>query len=73
LRNYKDGNAKIDAFLDDYALLAQAFMSLYEITFDEQWLYKAKGLLDYTKEHFSDPNNPLYYYTSPPKLMPCCR
>ena len=64
LRNYKDGKAKIDAFLDDYALLAQAFMSLYEITFDEQWLYKAKELLEYAKEHFSDPNNPLYYYTS---------
>ncbi len=64
LRNYKDGKAKIDGFLDDYALLAQALMSLYEITFDEQWLYKAKELLDYTKEHFSDPGNPLYYYTS---------
>ncbi len=63
LRNYKDGKAKIHAFLDDYALLAQAFMSLYEITFDEQWLYKAKALIDYAEEHFNDPNSPLHYYT----------
>ncbi len=63
LRNYKDGHAKIDAFLDDYVLLAQALMSLYEITFDEQWLFHAEKLLQYAQQHFNDPNNPLCYYT----------
>ena len=36
-RVFKDGKATIDAFLDDYSLLASAWIDLYEITFDIQW------------------------------------
>jgi len=42
-RNYKNGNSTINAFLDDYAYTIEAFISLYEATFDEQWLYAAKN------------------------------
>ncbi len=51
-RNYKDGKSVINAFLDDYANLAEAFIALYEVTFDEQWLNKAKRLTDYANQHF---------------------
>ncbi len=63
-RNYKDGRATIDAFLDDYALTARAFIALYQITFDESWLERARKLADYAMTHFNDPDSPLLFYTS---------
>ena len=63
-RNYKDGKAVINAFLDDYALTARAFIALYQATFDEQWLRRARALADYALEHFLDPSTNLFFYTS---------
>lgn len=63
-RNYKDGKSVINAFLDDYANLAEAFIALYEVTFDEQWLQKAKQLTDYTNVHFYNKKSNLFFYTS---------
>lgn len=71
-RNYKDGKTAINAFLDDYAHTIAAFVALYEITFDEAWLHKAKGLADYAIAHFQDPDTGFFYYTSdldPPLLV----
>ena len=63
-RNYKDGNSVINAFLDDYALTIQAFLGLYEITFDETWLTKADALAAYAMAHFQDEKSGMFYYTS---------
>jgi uncharacterized protein YyaL (SSP411 family) len=63
-RNYKDGKSVINAFLDDYANLAEAFIGLYEVTFDEKWLEKSKQLTDYATTHFYDKKSGLYFYTS---------
>ena len=67
-RNYKDGKSVINAFLDDYALLAEAFMALYEVTFDETWLNQAKGLVEYAESNFFDAESGMFFYTS--KLDP---
>jgi len=64
LRNHKDGKSVINAFLEDYALLTKAFISLYEITFDESWLENAKGLIQYTDQFFYNADNQMYSYTS---------
>jgi len=64
MRNYKDGEVKINAFLDDYAFLIEAFINLYQVTFDETWIYDAKKLAEYTFTHFYDPTSGLFYYTS---------
>ncbi|MCL4137047.1 UNVERIFIED_CONTAM: hypothetical protein GTU68_031835 [Idotea baltica] len=64
MRNYKDGGVKINAFLDDYAFLIEAFVNLYQVTFDESWLYDAKRLAEYTLNHFFDPTSGLFHYTS---------
>ena len=37
---------------------------MYESTFDETWLYKAKTLTDYVIQHFKDDESGLFYYTS---------
>jgi uncharacterized protein len=63
-RNYKDGNSVINAFLDDYALTIDAFVALYQVTFDEQWLQKAKGMMEYVLQHFDDEESGLFFYTS---------
>jgi len=63
-RNYKDGKSVINAFLDDYALTAEAFIALYQVTFDEKWLLKAKDLVDYATTHFFDTESGMYNYTS---------
>lgn len=63
-RSHKNGISKIDGFLDDYSFTIEAYIKLYQSTFDEQWLMKAKDLINYVSEHFSDNNTGLFYYTS---------
>ncbi|MDB4506007.1 thioredoxin domain-containing protein [bacterium] len=63
-RNFKDGQSVINAFLDDYALLIDAFVHLYQVTFDEQWLNHAKKLTAYTQTHFYDKSTGMFHYTS---------
>jgi uncharacterized protein YyaL (SSP411 family) len=63
-RNYKNGKSTINAFLDDYAYTIEAFISLYEATFDEKWIFSAKKLADYVKLHFYDNESRMFYYTS---------
>jgi len=63
-RVFKDGKASIDAFLDDYALLAEAFTELYQVTFDTHWLQLAEQLTEYVLTHFSNEKQDMFYYTS---------
>lgn len=63
-RNYKDGKSSIDAFLDDYALLADAYIHLYQATLDVRWLSRARVLADYAIAHFRDAKSGLFFYTS---------
>jgi len=63
-RNYKNGKASINAFLDDYAFTIAAFIALYQATFDEAWLEDAKQLADYAIVHFYDSTSGMFYYTS---------
>jgi uncharacterized protein YyaL (SSP411 family) len=63
-RNFKDGNSAINAFLDDYGLLAQACVDVYQITFEEKWLDRATALVAYTNTHFYEAETGLYRYTS---------
>jgi uncharacterized protein len=63
-RNYKNGRSTINAFLDDYAYTIEAFISLYEATFVEEWIFSAKKLTDYTIAHFKDNNSNFFFYSS---------
>ncbi|HMK06636.1 MAG TPA: thioredoxin domain-containing protein, partial [Flavobacterium sp.] len=62
--SHKDGKSTINGFLEDYALVIDAFLALYEITFDEQWLQHSKQLADYCLEHFYDSNSGFFAFTS---------
>jgi len=63
-RTLRDEKPHIPGFLDDYAFLIKACLSLYEITFERMWLERAQELADYTLKHFTDSGSPLLYYTS---------
>ena len=61
---YKNGNSKINGFLDDYAFVIDAYLTLYEVTFNEDWLVEAQKLTDYAIQHFEDTKSGMFYYTS---------
>ncbi len=44
LHRWRDGEARIAAFVDDYAFLIQALIDLYEADFDPRWLQAATTL-----------------------------
>ncbi|MFD2742744.1 MULTISPECIES: thioredoxin domain-containing protein [Sphingobacterium] len=59
-----DTNREINGFLDDYAFTIEGFTSLYEATFDEQWLDFAKTITEQAIQQFYDPAAQTFYYTS---------
>ncbi|GAB3835141.1 thioredoxin domain-containing protein [Hymenobacter jeollabukensis] len=62
-RTTKNGRATIPAFLEDYALLIDAYTTLYEATFAESWLQRARELTEYVLRNFHDPAEPHFFYT----------
>src|SRR5207249_3142293 len=54
LRRYRQGEAAISGFLDDYALFTQALMDLYETQFDLRHLELAVRLTEKQMELFED-------------------
>jgi len=62
LHTYKDGRARFNGYLDDYANLADALFALYELTFDFKWLDAAVRISDRMIEQFWD-NDGGFYFT----------
>ncbi len=60
---FKNGLAKIPAFLDDYAFLIQAYIHLQEITGNPAYLLSAKKLTGLVIAHFTEPETGFFYYT----------
>ncbi|GEQ84496.1 thioredoxin [Patiriisocius marinistellae] len=63
-RNHKNGKSNINGYLEDYATVIDAYISLYEASLDEQWLQTANQLTEYTFKHFFDTKNQMFYYTN---------
>jgi uncharacterized protein YyaL (SSP411 family) len=57
------GEASI-AFLDDYANIIDAFIAVYEVTFNEDWLTHAKKLTDKAIKYYYDQAGGIFYYTA---------
>ncbi|WP_299532262.1 thioredoxin domain-containing protein [Ulvibacterium sp.] len=62
--NHKNGTSTINGYLEDYASVIDAFIGLYEITFDGKWLMRAKTLTEYCLENFRDEESGLFFFTS---------
>ncbi len=64
LRTFKDGVAKLDAYLDDYAFLLNALLDLYEGTFDLALIARARELGDALLARFEDRERGGFFLTS---------
>jgi len=63
-RTYKNSKASVNGFLEDYAFTIDAFIRLYELTFDESYLDDAKKLCDYCLANFSSNDHLFFYFNS---------
>ena len=63
LRTYKDGKAKLNGYLEDYAFLIDALLLLHEVTFGERWLRTAVELGRSMVELFWDEDSQQFYDT----------
>jgi len=54
LRTWKDGRARIPAYLEDHAFLLDALITLYEATFETRWYDEAVKLADTLIDRFED-------------------
>jgi len=63
LRSWRDSRRGGPGYLDDYAGMADACLTLYESTFDLRWLREAKRLAEAMVELFADPGGDGFYQT----------
>ncbi len=61
LHSWRAGQAKLDAYLDDYTYLIDALVTLYESGFEERWIDWAVSLTETVLAHFSDPAGGFYF------------
>ncbi|HEX6667327.1 MAG TPA: thioredoxin domain-containing protein [Solirubrobacterales bacterium] len=64
LRTYKDGDARLNAYLEDHAFLLEALLKLYEADFDPRWFEAARELADAMIARFGDAERGGFYSTS---------
>jgi uncharacterized protein YyaL (SSP411 family) len=64
LHSWRNGRAKHDAYLDDYAAFANALVSLYEATFDEHYIDAALQLIEILLARFIDTAGGGFFYTA---------
>ena len=64
LATYKDGKARLDAYLDDYVFLIDAILELLQSRWSTDDLYMAIALADSVLEHFEDKAQGGFYFTA---------
>ena len=62
-RSYKDGRARFNGYLEDYAMVADGLVALFEATFEERWLSAAGELCDAMNELFWEGDRGTFYDT----------
>jgi uncharacterized protein YyaL (SSP411 family) len=64
LHTWRHGKAKLAAYLDDYACLANGLVSLYEATFSSSYLEQAVALMQVVLKKFGDGKGGGFFYTA---------
>ena len=64
LRSWKVGEARLPAYLEDYAYLVEGLLTLYEATFDVRWFDAARETADRMIELFADPAQGGFFTTA---------
>ena len=63
LRTWKDGIAKFNAYLEDYAFLIEGLVTLFETTGESRWLNEALALTDRMIREFWDEDAGGFFFT----------
>jgi uncharacterized protein YyaL (SSP411 family) len=63
LRTWKDGVAKFNAYLEDYAFLIEGLVTLFETTGESRWLKEALALSERMIDEFWDDEGGGFYFT----------
>src|SRR5262245_4105928 len=64
LRAHKDGESKLNAYLEDYAYVIDGLLSLYEASFDLRWFEEARALTETMVSEFWDAESGGFFFTS---------
>lgn len=63
-RTFKDGNAKLDGYLEDYAFYTNALLDLFEADSRAEYLLRAMAYADYMVKHFWDETSGEFFFTA---------
>jgi len=64
LRTWKNGQAKLDAYIEDFANLADGLLELFQVSGELRYLREARSLIDTMIDEFWDKENGGFYFTS---------
>jgi uncharacterized protein YyaL (SSP411 family) len=64
LRTWKDGKAKLNAYIEDYANFADGLVELFQVSGDVKYLQEAKRLADAMITEFWDDENGGFFFTA---------
>ncbi len=68
-RAFKEKHSDTEAFLEDYTFMIQAYTSVYQVTFDESMLTKAKEWCEYTISNFYDSSDGYFHFSGSDELI----
>jgi uncharacterized protein YyaL (SSP411 family) len=63
LRTYKDGQAKLNAYLEDYAFYIDGLLTLFETTGELEWFQEARALAATMIDEFWDEQEGGFFFT----------
>ena len=64
LRTWKDGEGRLNAYLEDHAYVVEALLTLYEATWEPRWFTEGRALADMLIERFADAERGGFYDTA---------
>jgi len=64
LRSWKDGQAKLNAYLEDYANFADGLIELFQVSGEVKYLREAKRLADVLITEFWDEDGGAFFFTA---------
>jgi uncharacterized protein YyaL (SSP411 family) len=64
LATWRRGEARLAAYLSDYAFMIEGLLNLYEATFDPRWLSEARALAEDCRKHYYDEEGGAFFFTA---------
>ncbi|MBK5233926.1 MAG: thioredoxin domain-containing protein [Thermoleophilia bacterium] len=64
LRSWRQGEARLNAYLEDHAFLLEAMLTLYQANFSTDLFKRAQGLAETMIDRFADPDRGGFFTTS---------